>query len=527
MDDLIGAPGARLYDEVPYPELSHELSHPGHMGAVAHLLGLDPAPPEVCRVLEIGCANGYNLIPMAEALPGTLFVGIDYSAKQVAAGQAVIEALGLRNVELQYRDLTSIGESDGKFDYIIAYGLYSWIPAPVRDRLIALLRANLSENGVGYLSYDVYPGWHQMRKMREMMLFHTRRIENPLERVAAAKDFVAFLASAEPVGEGGRDSFVQAYARSLEGRADGFLLHDELAPVNDPVYFHEFASHLEEHGLAYLAEADFPEVLSLRLGEDVAKRLQSMARSLVEREQYMDFLRDRGFRQSLVSHVDNVRHRDLKVDAGRYRRFFVGSRASPVGAVDAASSEIGRFQVPGGLQLATNHPVSKAAMLVLAAVFPLTLAFDDLFTRAAGQVYGEAPPTASKVAEDRHALAGTLLRGFSSDRRLVSLSLAPPGFVTTVSARPRASRLARYRASQGQRVVVNLAHEQISLDPVSFALMPLLDGHHTRAELLEHLATVQREGALANSTPDAAKADIEADLLSSLAALAGHALLTG
>ena len=61
-----------VYDEVHYPGLSHELSHPGHMGAVAQVLGLNPASPEHCRGLEIGCAAGYNLIPMAEMLPGMI-----------------------------------------------------------------------------------------------------------------------------------------------------------------------------------------------------------------------------------------------------------------------------------------------------------------------------------------------------------------------------------------------------------------------------------------------------------------------
>ncbi|MGH2632273.1 MAG: methyltransferase regulatory domain-containing protein, partial [Tepidiformaceae bacterium] len=365
-----------VYDEVHYPGLSHFRSHPGHMGAIAQVLGLDPAGPERCRVLEIGCASGYNLIPMAETLPGSEFIGIDTSQSQVAEGRAVIKALGLTNIELQHRDLSEIGEADGKFDYIISYGVYSWVPEAVRDRLIAVIRANLAESGIAYLSYDTYPGWFQMQKMREMMLYHTRRIEEPLERVAAARKFVAFLAAAEDERDGSDGSFIEAYARSMIGREDGYLLHDELAPINDPVYFHEFAEHLERHGLAYLAESDFPEVMAARLKPEAAAGLQRMARTLVEREQYMDFLRDRGFRESLVSHVATVGQRDLTIDAERYRRFYVGSHATPVGTIDAASNEVARFEVSKAIFLATNHPVSKAAMLVLDEAFPLPLSFD-------------------------------------------------------------------------------------------------------------------------------------------------------
>ena len=524
MDDGDGAI-ADVYDEVHYPGLSHELSHPGHMGAVAQVLGLNPASPEHCRVLEIGCAAGYNLIPMAETLPGSEFIGIDTSAGQIAEGRAIIDALALTNVELQCRDLADIGESDGKFDYIIAYGVYSWVPAHLRDRLIALIRANLADDGIAYLSYDTYPGWFQMRKMREMMLYHTRRIEGSIERVTAARELVAFLASASDERDGFHGSFIDAYARSMASREDGFLLHDELAPVNDPVYFYEFSEHLERHGLAYLAEADFPEVMAARLAPEAADGVQHMARTLVEREQYMDFLRDRGFRQSLLSHVATVGQRDLSIDADRYRRFFVDSRATPVGEVEIASDSVARFEVSKAVFLATNHPVSKAAMMVLDEVFPLPVAFDDLFARALGLVYGELEVGDAEIEQDRAALAGTLLRGFAQDLSLISLSISAPAFVAVISPRPEASSLARYRAGQGQRTVVNLAHRQIALDPLSASLLPLLDGRHSREELVEELISRHASEAAAANAPPASREEIEADIYSCLAALAGHALL--
>ena len=520
---------ADVYDEVHYPGLSHALSHPGHMGAVGQVLGLNPASPDHCRVLEIGCAAGYNLLPMAETLPGSEFIGIDTSAGQIAVGRAAVEALGLTNIDLQCRSLTDIGEADGKFDYIIAYGVYSWVPEDVRDRLIAVIRSNLAESGIAYLSYDTYPGWFQMRKMREMLLYHTRRIEEPLERVTAARELVAFLAAADEERGGSDGSFIEAYARSMAGRDDGFLLHDELAPINDPVYFHEFAEHLDRHGLAYLAESDFPEVMPARLAPEAAAGVNRMAHNLVEREQYMDFLRDRGFRESLVSHVATVAERDLSVDAERYRRFYVTSRATAVGAVDVASNSVARFELSRAVSLSTNHPVSKAAMVVLDGVFPLWLEFDELFEQAAKLVQEarkDAVSTSPTDAEtDRAQLATTLLRGFAQDRGLISLSIAAPGFVTVVTPKPAASALARYRASLGKRTVVNLAHQQIALDPLSRSLLPYLDGEHTREQLLEILSQLHSAGTQDNGLPAAAPEDLEADLYSCLAALAGHALL--
>ena len=67
----------------------------------ARLHRLVPAPVGECRVLEIGCAAGGNLIPMAAALPRSRFLGIDFSAVQVRVGTADVAALGLANVELK------------------------------------------------------------------------------------------------------------------------------------------------------------------------------------------------------------------------------------------------------------------------------------------------------------------------------------------------------------------------------------------------------------------------------------------
>src|SRR4051794_19436459 len=92
------------YDELPYPSLPYPYSHPDHLGVVATLLGLSPAPADGCRVLELGCASGGNLIPLAYAYPGSTFLGIDLSREQIREGEAFRQALGLDNVELRAMD---------------------------------------------------------------------------------------------------------------------------------------------------------------------------------------------------------------------------------------------------------------------------------------------------------------------------------------------------------------------------------------------------------------------------------------
>src|SRR5262249_50612084 len=99
---------ATSYDEVPYESLPFAQTHPDRLATVATLFGMRPAPADRSRVLELGCAAGGNLIPMALALPQSRFLGTDLSGRQIADGQKVVGALGLTNIELKHLSITEV-----------------------------------------------------------------------------------------------------------------------------------------------------------------------------------------------------------------------------------------------------------------------------------------------------------------------------------------------------------------------------------------------------------------------------------
>ena len=163
---------ANRYDQVPYQSLSVPYTHPDRLATVATLLGLQPAPVERCRVLELGCASGGNIVPMAAQLTSSTFLGVDLSQRQVAAGRKILADLGLTNVELLHTDLRDLGSEVGTFDYIITHGVYSWVEPAIRDALLSLVKASLAEQGVAYISYNTLPGWHLRSIVRDAMRFH-------------------------------------------------------------------------------------------------------------------------------------------------------------------------------------------------------------------------------------------------------------------------------------------------------------------------------------------------------------------
>ncbi len=159
------------YDQVPYIRTSFPETHPRRLQTVAAMHGLTSPPIEKCRVLELGCAGGWNLLPMAAQLPHATLLGIDLSARQIEEGRAALAAAGLNNIELRQMSILDVTEQFGTFDYIIAHGVYSWVPRDVREKVLSIFRHNLAANGVAYVSYNLYPGWYSQQWLRDAMCY--------------------------------------------------------------------------------------------------------------------------------------------------------------------------------------------------------------------------------------------------------------------------------------------------------------------------------------------------------------------
>lgn len=206
------------YDEIPYASRPFPQTHPDNLATLATLFGMQPPPVDRCRVLELGCAAGGNLIPMAATLPGSRFVGIDLSRRQIDDGRRMVDALGLKNIQLLRRNILDVGERLGEFDYIICHGVFSWVPAPVRERILAVCAERLALNGVAFVSYNTYPGWHLPSVVRAMMRFHADRFAELAVRIRQARAVLEFLASATPPENDGYGAGCTRSCSSSRGR---------------------------------------------------------------------------------------------------------------------------------------------------------------------------------------------------------------------------------------------------------------------------------------------------------------------
>jgi SAM-dependent methyltransferase len=200
---------------------------------VAVLSGLKPASVASCRVLEIGCARGGNLIPMAVGLPGSSFLGIDSSAGQVASARSVIDALCLDNIAIECRSVLDVGAELGAFDYIICHGTYSCVPAEVRDRILEVLARNLAPHGAAFLSYNTFPGWRLHGLVRDLMTYHAGRYDRPDDRAREARLVLEFMAAAAAPFDRDYANWLREECEHLRRKPDSYLLHDQLEEFNE------------------------------------------------------------------------------------------------------------------------------------------------------------------------------------------------------------------------------------------------------------------------------------------------------
>jgi methyltransferase-like protein/trans-aconitate methyltransferase len=494
---------ATSYDDVPYPSLCYTQTHPDRLSTIATLLGMNPTPIDHCRVLELGCAVGGNLLPMAMGLPESTFVGIDISPRQIEEAQVAAEALRLKNISFKAMDILDFSADEGLFDYIIVHGIYSWVPPEVQDKVLAICRQNLAPQGVAYVSYNTYPGSHMFMMVREMMLYRLRDIEDPHERAAESRAYIGYVSEIAPSGDNeAYAAFLKTYmdmrpkqALGYHDRDDAAVLHDELAEYNAPCYFHEFIDHAAQHDLQYLAEADFPTVIPNNLvSGEALQYLYQIAKTPIEVEQHLDFLRNRMFRRTLLCHADVAVNRNLTPKT--VPNFFITSLAQIMEPEDDEKPEnpnVEQFRSEDGAVFSTDHPLVKAAFYHLIKTTPEAIAFRELLAMTQEQVTDYAPDYVPDVT-DQTALASSLLQAFCYSLQLIEFHTHVPVLSVDVSDYPTASLLARLQVQDTSKVT-NLWHKRVDLAG-NRAFIPYLDGQHDRAALIKVLEGFVNEGQL-------------------------------
>ncbi len=468
------------YDSLPYPSYTFPQTHPDRLSVLGKLSGVDTANPEDCRVLELGCGDGTNLISAGYSLPQSDFVGIDLSGVHISKGIGMTQKLGIENVNLLHADIAHIDLTElGKFDFIVAHGLFSWVPAPIRKCLLEIFKNCLEPNGIGYLSYNAYPGCHLRKISSGIMKFGAGAAAGPSEKVEKGINMLRLVGRAAE-----KDSL---YQRLLEieleqivDRSPQNVFHDDLAEINQPFYFHEFVQLIEEVGMQFVSESD-PKASNIRRFDNNAQELLSSFEDRIRREQIIDLITCRRFRSSLICR-DNIVLAHSRSESVIREKLFISANLRP----EMPTSEIDgpapmKFIGANDVSVESNQPLMKAVLSTLGESVVRGSRFEDLISTASSIVSPEY------LTDDAIGLCTAyLLQMFEGG--LVTLRNYQPNAAMSPGKFPTASRFARFQIEDGSQSVTMLTGANLTPEnDASRLLISLLDGSRTRDDLIKEM----------------------------------------
>jgi SAM-dependent methyltransferase len=476
------------YDATPYESAPLVRQQPARMAAAALWFGLTAPGAATARVLEIGCASGGHIIPLAAVWPGARFLGVDLSPAQIKAGEARIARLGLENIALRAVPFSDICAKDGDFDFIVCHGVLSWIDGRLRRDLLRVISERLAENGVAAVSFNVLPGWRLFQIARDSLLLHASLQNDPAARAIQARELLDALAE-ESNDKFSYGRFWRDEARRLAAGGDAYIAHEIFEDDNAPMTFLDFCALLDSYGLAYLGECNLAGNFEGSIAPAGAGRIRALSRGDERaREQYIDIFTGRAFREALIVHSPR---------AGAIRRGI------------PPPDQLGLFHFVAPLTLAVKAPpvpggpwragegdgegvviedeATAQAILRLIARLPGSSRLEDI------------APEASTAPALRERVAGALARLVAFGH--LAVSSEPVACASRLAERPVAWPLAASDALAGERTA-SLRHAPVRLEPLQRLFLPLLDGTRTRDDLLAQALALAVEGALTISGPD-------------------------
>jgi hypothetical protein len=355
---------------------------------------------------------------------------------------------------------------------MIAHGIYSWVPARVRDAMFAFAGRRLRPDGVMFVSYNVYPGCHVRQAVWEVLRLHIESVGDAQARLDRARELASALA--EPgITQNKTDALLRAEFKRVAQVTDSALYHDDLAEPNDPVYFREFAAHAGRYGLKFVSEAQLRVTVPVGVAPSMQRLFAGLDR--LEREQYLDFAHLRRFRQSLLCRAESTTGFRLAPENLAAMRIAASTALLRAAADGKPLIDVGQPDAPTGAEA----QALRALFEWLVTIAPQTVSFAEIEDRLLW------PPTSGGTASPRSLeaiIAAACLNGS------LMLQVHPPASVSLPGERPMASVICRWQARRGVRVT-NLWHETIQVhDQTALRLLTLLDGSRTRAEIAAAMA---------------------------------------
>ena len=467
------------YDELPYESFPYSQTHPPQLATIATIFGLETPDFDKMRVLELGCAAGGNIIPLAHDYPDAEFVGIDLSKEQIDKGKKQIKDMKLKNIKLDHLSIADIKDQYGTFDYIICHGVFSWVPDEIAEKILNVAHKSLSPEGLAIISYNCLPGWSAVSSVRDMMIYHTRKFDSLTEKAEQAKRLVDFLHKNCDT-ESPYKGILENEKKVLGRTRNDYIAHEYLEDQNTQYYFYEFIEKAQKHDLQYVGDTSLATMYYGNMPDEAAKQLQ-VVNDMITQEQYMDFIRNRRFRYSILTHADRKINRKITPEA--IEKMYVVSTYKPEGPITNDDKPVTFVRPDKKMSFKLSTPVQKLAFAKFGENAGNPVKISEMIDFVAERLD-------ATDADAKDAVRATILDSVAqlALKGMIKLTLEGPRWTLKISEKPRVSDHALYLAGLDQQGwVVNGLRSKVSVTLITKFIISQLDGTQTIDQVVDKL----------------------------------------
>lgn len=467
------------YDSMPYPNHTMSFISPEHIETIATVFGMNPPKVKTARVLELGCGPGLTSIAFGFRNPDAKVLGIDLSNVHIDHGKKYLEGLKINNVELKAASIMDIDKSFGEFDYIICHGVFSWVPSDVQKKIFEVIQKHLSPNGVAHVSYNALPGWNIAQTFRDMMQYHADMFSDEQDKIGQASAFIKFIDESLADLKTPHSKFLRQEAQIVASQGPSYLKHEYLDKGNSQFYFMDFMAAATTYGLQYLGDSSLP---SMYLGNLPAKAFEELKvlDNIISSEQYMDFVTNRRFRNTLLCKAGVEINRNISPNI--WNNMYLTSQLQSSMPIDQIKFDDENQSVTFAavnIQASFNVTSSflKAACVRIIENQGRFIHFDEIVSYVSKKL-----PNAKK-----DEIENVLKSSFTQllFKNLLEIRVTPPHSISEISKKPKTSDLVRLQVSANETSLVNEYSNTSTLDLVQRLVLLYANGENTIDKIVE------------------------------------------
>ncbi len=475
------------YDDIPYESYAYVQTHPDRLFTIAKLFQMDAAPIDKCRILELGCAMGGNIAPLAMKYPDSYALGVDISGEQIKEANELKAYLGLKNIDFQQADISKLDENIGEFDYIICHGVFSWVPDAVRDAVFEVCQKHLSDRGLAVISFNTLPGWGAVKTLRDMMLFHSKNFEKPEDKVREARALLGFIKENSSQNSA-YNSVIEKELEILSTTNDSYVFHEHLESENHQYYLTDFVDMAKTYDLAYVGDTDITSMYAGNFSAN-ARQTLSQIKDIVQQEQYMDFLQNRRFRHTILTKAENAKNINRAMQPQAILDFYLMANftADNDGKLGTDGKAHFTHYQHKAQKFSTNDRISSLSLIALSKHRKPIKA--ETIAKEVSKEHGVSEKDVMTAL-----VKNTLLLALQN---FLTLSTDTYDYYEEVSDKPRAYAITLYQTQKTNSVkITNKRLGAINSDRVSRVILSMLDGKNTLDDIAEKLADMSEKGEI-------------------------------